>query len=219
MDNIQRTSAIKRIFMGATNSVQIATYWLAQGMIEGIQDSYLALIRKGIKVDIVIIDPNEHMINILSKDMHISPEIIGQNIKNAYNQLCSIRETLSGNEKRLLRIGLSSALPQDAVIMIDAITNNSKIQLEFRPHRAARNNSFSIELNAKHNGNLHHQLEEAWGVILKMQSMKTKYLRDHTKIQKASLLSFFIYFSFTFVKKTLPRFLLFFYTIAVVIGV
>lgn len=153
---------LREYLWSATKSVQIATYWLAQGTIEGIQDSYLELTKKGVRVDIVMIDPNEHMINILSEDMHIRPEIIRQNIENAYNQLCNLKEKLSDNEKSLLRIGLSSALPQAAVIMIDAKTNNSKIQLEFRPYRAARNNSFSIELKANSNANLHNQLEEAW---------------------------------------------------------
>lgn len=159
----RKPAQLREYLLSATRSVQIATYWLAQGTIEGIQESYLELVRKGIQVDIVMIAPNEHIVNVLSEDIHISTEIIKESIENAYIQLCQLKESMPDNEKRLFRIGVTSALPQAAVIMIDARTSKSKIQLEFRPYRTARSNSFSIELKADQNAYLHHQLEESWG--------------------------------------------------------
>lgn len=158
----RKPDQLREYLLSATRSVQIATYWLAQGTIEGIQESYLELVKKGIRVDIVMIASNEHLVKTLSEDLHISTEIIKKNIENAYTQLCQLKERMPDDEKILFRIGITPALPQAAVIMIDAKTPVSKIQLEFRPYRTARSSSFSIELKANKNAYLHQQLEAAW---------------------------------------------------------
>lgn len=165
---------LKDYLHSAKKSVQIATYWLAQGTIEGIQDVYLELVQKEILLNIVLIEPSECMTRVLSQDIHVDAEIIEQNIKTAYRHLQKLRNSLNEDKKHFFKIGVSAALPQAAVIMIDAKTADSKIQLEFRPYRAARINSFSIELKAGKNTKLHGQLEESWG----------KYFEDATYVNE-----------------------------------
>ena len=146
----------------ATKSVQIATYWLAQGTIEGVQSAYIDLASRGIVVDIVMIDSMGGLPSILSSDIKTPPEVIKQNVENSLSALNTLRDGMPPETRRYFRIGVSKSLPQAAAILIDAGEKTSKLQLEFRPHGLPRSKSFSLELVPQSKESLHTILELAW---------------------------------------------------------
>ncbi|MBT1091604.1 hypothetical protein [Streptomyces sp. Tu102] len=146
----------------ARNSVQIACYWMAQGTLEGIPRVFAELAERGVIVEITMISPNSVLPEALSKDLEMSADAIRHHVNHGLGALGGLKLTLSENGKRNLRIKTSATLPQAAVILIDADSPPGKIQLEFRPYRAPRWNSFSIEVSEVGSARLYGTLKSSW---------------------------------------------------------
>lgn len=146
----------------AKSSVRIACYWLAQGSLEGVQRVYAELAERGVLVEVVMIDPRGPLPQVLAKDVETSADDIRRNVETALRGLEVLRASLSEPARQRLRIGVSSTLPQAAVILIDAGLPSSVLQLEFRPYRAPRIGSFSLEFGRSGGGPLHMALVESW---------------------------------------------------------
>jgi len=146
----------------AQKSVKIATYWLAQGSIEGVINIYQKLIDRGVSVEVVTIEPADDIAKTLSRDVNEMPESIKTYVTLALNKLNHLRNELPEDKKELFSVRVSKVIPQAAVIFMDGGTPNGKIQLEFRPYGVPRNDSFSIEVSSAKNAKLYDLLEESW---------------------------------------------------------
>ena len=151
----------------AKKSVQIACYWMAQGTIEGIPRICAELAERGIYVEIVMIDPNGSIPDVLQYDLETRPDTIRQHVRAGLETLQRLRSTLSAVGQEQFVIKVSPTLPQAAVILLDRGTATSKIQLEFRPYKESRSNSFSIEVSAAEEGRLYTRLEKSWSAYFK----------------------------------------------------
>lgn len=149
----------------ATESVKIATYWLAQGSIEGVFNIYKKLIDRGVFVEVVTIEPTDNIANTLAPDVNESPETIKTYVTLALEKLTNLKKKLPAEKQALFSIRTSKAIPQAAVIFLDSNTEKGKIQLEFRPYGVPRNDSFSIEVSYMENARLYELLEESWNTF------------------------------------------------------
>lgn len=151
----------------ATSSVEIACYWMAQGTIEGIPRVCGELAEQGIRIEIVMISPDGPMADVLTSDLEIPPEVIRHNVRAGLNHLAEVRAGLSSDARKRFHVKVSRTLPQAAVILIDAGQPSGRLQLEFRPYRAPRWKSFSIELTADTQGALYKLLEGSWSTYFR----------------------------------------------------
>lgn len=146
----------------AKHSVQIACYWMAQGTLEGTHRVCAELAEQKVAVEIVMIDPDSTIPDVLQYDLDMSPETIRQHVRAAIEALQRLKATLSSATQDRFSIKVSPTLPQAAVILLDGGTATSRIQLEFRPYRESRSNSFSLELTSTKEGRLYSTVEKAW---------------------------------------------------------
>ena len=93
--------------------------------------------------------------------LEIRPEVIRQHVRAGLERLISLKPTLSALGRDRLSVKVSPTLPQAAVILLDGGTPQGRIQLEFRPYREPRGNSFSLELSAS-DGRLYSVVERSW---------------------------------------------------------
>lgn len=145
----------------ATKSVQIVCYWMAQGTLEGIPRVCAGLAEQGVAVEIVMIDPDSTVADTLQFDLEIRPDVIRQHVRAGLERLQQLRETLSAAGRERFLIKVSPTLPQAAVIVLDGGTPHGKAQMEFRPYREPRANSFSLELSAKKSARLYAVVERS----------------------------------------------------------
>jgi hypothetical protein len=163
----------------ANHSVQIACYWMAQGTLEGTHRVCAELAEQKVAIEIVMIDPDSFIPEILQYDLDMTPEAIRQQVRTAIEGLQRLKSILSSAAQERFSIKVSPTLPQAAVILLDGGTATSKIQLELRPYRESRSNSFSLELTSTAQGRLYTTVERAW----------LSYFRDSTDIRPISSMS------------------------------
>lgn len=146
----------------ARHSVQIACYWMAQGTLEGTHRVCAELAEQKVAIEIVMIDPDSAIPDVLQYDLDSSPETIRQHVRAAIVNLQRLKATLSSETQDRFSIKVSGTLPQAAAILLDGGTETSKLQLELRPYRESRSNSFSLELTSTTEGRLYSTVERAW---------------------------------------------------------
>lgn len=156
----------------ANTSVRIVCYWMAQGTIEGVPQTCGELAERGVDVEISMIDPFGHLPEVLAPDLEMSPQAIRSQVRGSLEKFKSVRAGLDPDAASRLRVKVSDSLPQAAVIMLDSGTPTGRIQLEFRPYRSPRSDSFSFELTPTNDGGLYSTIEAAWG----------RYLRDAKQV-------------------------------------
>ena len=157
----------------AKHSVQIACYWMAQGTLEGTHRVCAELAEQKVAIEIVMIDPDSCIPEVLQYDLDMTPEAIRQQVWVAIEGLRRLKSALSSAAQDRFSIKFSPTLPQAAVILLDGGTATSKIQLELRPYRESRSNSFSLELTSTNEGRLYSTVERAW----------LNYFKDSTDIR------------------------------------
>ena len=148
--------------MTATKSVKIATYWLAQGSIEGVLNIYKNLIEAGIAVEVVTINPTDSIASTLAHDVNETANNIMIYVHLALEKLLDLKSNMSPDKQDLFSVCISNVIPQAAVIFLDSGTENGRIQLEFRPYGVPRNDSFSMEISYKKDARLYNLLEKSW---------------------------------------------------------
>ena len=148
--------------MTAKKSVKIATYWLAQGSIEGVLGIYKKLLDRGITVEVVTIMPIDSIANTLAMDVNESPSTIKTYVSLALDKLVGLKKQLNPEVSELFSVCTSRVIPQAAVIFLDGETKDGRIQLEFRPYGLPRNDSFSMEVSCRENAKLYMILEKSW---------------------------------------------------------
>jgi len=158
----RRPPALDAYLRQASESVQIASFWMAQGSIEGIPKVCRDLATQGRRIEIVLINPNGPLPEILSRDLELPAETIRAQVLSSLDSLKRLQDGLASADMPNFNVKVSDSLPQAAVILLDAGRPTGKIQLELRPYRAARSDSFSIEVCGDADAQLYKILRESW---------------------------------------------------------
>lgn len=146
----------------AEHSVEIACYWMAQGVLAGIPSVLADIAEAGRNVRVVTLDPGSRLIDLLTVDLEMPANDIRQNVRNTQKALRSVKSNLSTGARTRFHICTTPVLPQAAVILLDRNHQTSILQLEFRPYRTARAHSFAMELKARDGAKLHAELQRSW---------------------------------------------------------
>lgn len=148
--------------MEAKHSIDIACYWMAQGVLSGIPQTLGRAAEAGRTVRVVTLDPSGPSVLALSIELGVPAPDIRRNIRTTHQTLREVRAQLSSTGQEHFEICTTRILPQAAVILLDRGHETSVVQLEFRPYRTARAHSFSIELRNRKGASLHALLDESW---------------------------------------------------------
>lgn len=160
----------------AQHSVDIACYWMAQGVLSGIPRVLGDLAEQGLSVRVVTIDPKGPAVNCLTSDLELSSADIRKNVRQTIVSLLDVKSQLSQQAKPRFQIGTTQIVPQAAVILLDCGRDSCVLQLEFRPYRTPRSHSFSLEFRRRDSGVLERSLEASW----------TKFFDDSRPVSEQS---------------------------------
>jgi len=133
----------------AKYSIAVAAYWMAQGNeAEGIASDIadLALRPYERTVTIAVIDPTGPCIPELSHYLDIPQDDLVRRIQSSLSNLHIAWTRLGPDERNRLTIKVYKTIPVASVIILDGNLPDGRIQVDIKPYRVARNNSFSFEL-------------------------------------------------------------------------
>ena len=146
----------------AQHSVDLACYWMAQGVLSGIPRVLGELAEQGLNVRVVTIDPRGPAVSCLTSDLELGTADIRMNVRQTITGLQEVKSGLSRQAKSRFLICTTRVLPQAAVILLDSGRDSCVLQLEFRPYRTPRSHSFSLEFRRREAAALQRSLEASW---------------------------------------------------------
>lgn len=153
----------------AEKSIKVAAYWMAHGTeMEGVADNLIKLVKppKNIDITIGIINPTSSYIAELALYLGCEPQEIVDRIESSLTKLYKAKEEqLSPDEKKRFRIKVYDAIPIASVIMLDSEEKNGRTQIDIKPYKAPRQNSFTFELSGRGHS-LYDVCTSAWTKLL-----------------------------------------------------
>lgn len=152
----------------AKKTINIAAYWMAYGTeMENIASFVAQMTKspKSVKVTIATVDPTGSYIDPLAKYLDMSRDELVLRICASLAKLWEARESLSDEEKQKFSLKVYDTVPIASVIMLDVADPTGRIQIDLKPYKAARQNSFSIELQGE-DTHLFRVCRKAWTQLL-----------------------------------------------------
>jgi hypothetical protein len=152
------------LYRGATNltdylntaerSVLVIAYWMAHGNeMENVAKSIRTMIenRPGMTVGIAVVDPDSDGLLGLADHLDLDVGDVRSRLKSTLRNLSQARELLPISQRVRLSLKVYHSTPIASVIVLDGDGPSGRIQLDFKPYRAPRTNSFGFELEGPGN--------------------------------------------------------------------
>ncbi|MCW2976187.1 MAG: hypothetical protein JWM06_1468 [Actinomycetia bacterium] len=143
--------------------IDIAAYWLGQGNeLESIATRIVAMLERkpDLTARIAMIDPDGPHVDPVADYLAMRPAEMKSRLTSSLDNLAAARESASPGVQRRLNILTYTQMPAASVIMLDYGTPSGRIQLDFKPFRRPRSESFTFELTSP--SRLYTTCTEAW---------------------------------------------------------
>jgi len=131
--------------------IDIAGYWMGHGNeTEAIAQRIVrSLGRKpGMTVRIALIDPDGPHVDAVASYLGIPADEMKGRLLASLRNLAQARETATDSVRNRFSILTYTEMPLASVIMLDYGSASGRIQLDFKPFRRPRSESFSFELSS-----------------------------------------------------------------------
>lgn len=152
----------------AKTSVRVAGYWFAHGTeMAGLADAIADLVRppKNLQITIAVIDPNACYLDELARYLDMEPDEVRSRVQMSLKRLWAARGLLSKPEQERFALKVYDTIPIASVIMVDPEEPDGRLQIDLKPYKVPRSQSFAFELSGP-NGDLYVRCRNSWMRLL-----------------------------------------------------
>lgn len=151
----------------ATYRIDIAGYWMGHGNeTEAIAKRIVQSLNKkpGMTVRIALIDPNGPHVQAVASYLGIADAELRDRLEASLNNLAHERQGATESVRNRFSILTYAEMPLASVIILDYGATSARVQLDFKPFRRPRSESFSFEITAP--SALYETCASAWIAIV-----------------------------------------------------
>lgn len=131
-----------------THRVVIISLWMAQSIeTDGFTQQLKALLERKTKlhVDIALLSPASAALPQLARHLDMTVDDARHRIEQSLMALHQMREHLAPSAKPRMGLRVYDSLPAFTTIIIDPDEDDCRVQIDLKPYRQPRHNSFAIE--------------------------------------------------------------------------
>jgi hypothetical protein len=147
---------------------------------ERIQDTLRTLAERNVKITISLVNPSDaNAVSAFARLLDESPDQLTRDINAAIDALSRSKDRLLAPQRENLTLKVHNVVPFASGILIDALDPSKEgiIQVEIKPYKSGRSDSFAIEVRGSNdyvdNKALYKTLRESW----------LQLIRDCTDVQ------------------------------------
>jgi hypothetical protein len=163
----RQNGTISQYISTADRELLYVGFWLAHGTeMSNVGEALIELVRKGVAVELVFIDPDGECLPAMANYFDIPVEEVRSRVASTIEKMQRIRESLDEDLQPRFRLKTHQKLLTASSFLMDGGTENAKILVDFKLFASGRDHSFGIEFGHVDGENtLYYRVEKSFRKI------------------------------------------------------